>query len=142
MLVFTPEKTELSIYRLDFNADLLGSIKEIVEREDVGAGAFWVIGAVSKAKFSFYDQSSKKYLEVSMNEPLEVASCIGNVAEMEGRKVIHAHVVFSNRKGEAFGGHLLEGTTIFSAELVLLKFKDIKLRRSFDSVTGLNLLSP
>lgn len=139
MIKFKPKEFEFSIYKLDFNDDLLNAIKKAVEKID--SGVFWVIGAVSKAKFSFYDQENKVYREILINKPLEITSCIGNVAELNGEKIIHAHVTFSDNLGNAFGGHLIEGTKIFSAEMFLIEFKNFKLYRKFDETTGLNLFS-
>ncbi len=140
MIKFNPKEIELSIYKLDFNSDLLNSIKQIAENVD--SGLFWIIGAVSKAKFSFYDQKNKVYREISIDKPLEITSCIGNIGELNGEKIIHAHITFSDELGNAFGGHLIEGTKIFSAEMFLIEFKNFKLYRKFDQTTGLNLFSP
>ncbi|MBS7657747.1 MAG: DNA-binding protein [Candidatus Bathyarchaeia archaeon] len=140
MIVFKPKESCFSIYKLDFNDDLLNAIKEAAEKVD--SGFFWVIGAVSKAKFSFYDQKKKVYREILIDKPLEITSCIGNIAEFNGKKIIHAHITFSDELGNAFGGHLIEGTKIFSAEMFLIEFKNFKLRRCFDQITGLNLFSP
>ena len=50
-----------------------------------------------------------KYETIRLEGPLEIASCTGNVAvDEKGEVVIHAHVVVSNEKGEAFGGHLMK----------------------------------
>ncbi len=92
MIVFKPKEAELSIYKLDFDSDLLNAIKEVAKKID--SGFFWVIGAVSKAKFSFYDQKNKVYREISINKPLEITSCIGNIADLNGEKIVHAHITF------------------------------------------------
>jgi predicted DNA-binding protein with PD1-like motif len=139
MIIFKPKEAEFSIYKLDFNSDLLNAVKEVAEKID--SGFFWIIGAVSKAKFSFYDQKNKVYREISIDKPLEITSCIGNIAELNGEKIVHAHITFSDELGNAFGGHLTEGTKIFSAEMFLIEFKNFKLHRSFDQTTGLNLFS-
>jgi len=51
----------------------------------------------------------------------------------------HVHLVLGDKEGKTFGGHLDEGTTIFSAEMFLLEVKNIVLEREYDEVTGLNL---
>jgi predicted DNA-binding protein with PD1-like motif len=124
---------------LAHDADLLTSIREFADREGIGSGMFHLIGAVKKATLSFYDQQVKKYVNISLNRPLEVLSCVGNVGKLDGKTVIHAHVTLSDGEGKAYGGHLSEGTTIFSAELFLIELKGVSLEREYDTVTGLNL---
>jgi predicted DNA-binding protein with PD1-like motif len=67
---------------------------------------------------------------------------MGNVAiDEKGDTVIHAHVVLSNEKCEAFGGHLAKGSHVgATAELVIIEGLNVNLVRSPDEKTRLNLL--
>ncbi len=129
------------VCRLDYDSDLLNSIKEFVESVGVKAGFFFVIGAVKNGEFSIYDQKNKKYLRISIDKALEITSCIGNVSQLNGETLIHAHVNFADENGRVYGGHLEPGVKVFSAELILTELKDIKLERKYDEKTGLNLWS-
>ena len=57
------------------------------------------------------------------DEPLELLSLSGNIARRDdGTVVVHGHMVVSSglEDGRAYGGHLIEGTIVFSTmELVL-----------------------
>jgi predicted DNA-binding protein with PD1-like motif len=77
-----------------------------------------------------------------MPGPLEIASCMGNIAlDEEGRTVVHAHLVVSNEKGQAFGGHLMKDCHVgATAELVIGEAVGVDLRRIFDEKTKLKLL--
>jgi len=127
------------VCRLAHDADLLTSIREFVEKESIRSGMFHLIGAVKNATVSFYDQQAKKYVDIPFDKPLEVLSCFGNVGKLEDKTVIHAHMTLSDSEGKTYGGHLSEGTTIFSAELILIELKGVNLEREYDPVTGLNL---
>jgi predicted DNA-binding protein with PD1-like motif len=124
---------------LDHGADLIASIKGIAEENGVKAGVFWIIGAVKRATIGYYDQVERSYVKVSMDEPLEIASCIGNIAQFKGETLIHAHITLADRSGKAFGGHLYEDTIVYAAELYLTEL-NLRLEREYDETTGLNLL--
>jgi predicted DNA-binding protein with PD1-like motif len=47
------------------------------------------------------------------------------------KKIVHA--TFSDNLGNVFRGHLTERTKIFSTEMFLIKFKNFKLYRKFES---------
>ena len=55
--------------------------------------------------------------------------------------IVHPHIVVSNEKSEAFGGHLMKGSFVgATAELVIVEGVGVKLLRAFDEKTKLNLL--
>lgn len=127
------------IASLGHGADLLASIKEVAEENHIKAAVFWAIGAVRKAAIGYYDQKERRYVRISIDEPLEIASCTGNIARFKDETLVHAHIVLADRDGKALGGHLYEGTIIYAAELYLTEL-GLKLEREYDETTGLNLL--
>lgn len=127
------------VCRLNYESDLLDSIRRFADEKGVKVAVFFVLGAVKKARFSFYDQEEKRYLEHEIDEPMEVLSCIGNISKMKEETIVHGHIVLSNRKGRSYGGHLRNGTIVFSAELFIMELEGTVLEREYDEVTGLNL---
>jgi len=127
-------------FRLLEDEDLLVGIQERMNRSGVKAGYFMAIGALKSAVLGLYHAGEYKYIRV--NGPLELASCMGNVAINEsGETVIHAHVVVSDEKGAAFGGHLMKECIVSpTAELTVAEALDVNLVRAFDDKTKLNLL--
>jgi predicted DNA-binding protein with PD1-like motif len=67
--------------RLSKGEDLIGSIRNIAERERVCSGVFSAIGTVSQAHFYFY---APKRTPILLKEPLEIVSCIGSISLEEG----------------------------------------------------------
>lgn len=136
-------KTQIArafVAKLPYGADLLNSIKEVAIKAKIQSASFTAIGAVKKARVSYYDQTTKKYNELIFNEPMEIVSCIGNISELKGNVIVHAHLVLSDEIGRAFGGHLLEGTELFACELMMNEYKNLKIKRKYDELTGLNLM--
>lgn len=74
-----------------------------------------------------------------LNGPLELLQMSGNITQTEGGEpYLHAHVTISLGRPEAtcFGGHLVEGCTIFSTcEMVLAELEDIAFMRLMDQHT-------
>jgi hypothetical protein len=119
---------------------LLGSLEDLARDAAVQGGAFTAIGAVRKAAFSFYDQSSHRYVPIKMNEGMEIVSCSGTFGVLNGSPKIHCHVAFSNREGLAFGGHLIQGTEVFVGEVHLTEVDGVKLERRVEQETGMAIL--
>jgi predicted DNA-binding protein with PD1-like motif len=128
------------ICRLKYESDLLDSIKELSNQNNFASATFSAIGAVKKATISFYYQEEKRYREMTIDKPLEVLVCCGNVGKLRGETLVHGHITLSDAHGQAWGGHLTKGTEVFAMELVMTELRDIKLVREFDTVTGLNLV--
>jgi len=116
------------------------SIRKNAEKENVKAGVFTLIGALKQATVGCYRNG--EYKRIELKGPLEIASCMGNIAiDEEGGIVVHSHIVVSNEDGEAFGGHLMKGSFVgATAELVVIEVLGINLRRTLDQRTGLELL--
>lgn len=125
------------LLRLENGADWRGQIEEFAASEDIEAGWFVAMGAVRGAEIWFYDQAETEYRSVTFDEPLEVASCVGNVSLLDGEQFAHTHAVLSRRSGQSLAGHLNAGTT-FAGEVYLRAF-DATLEREHDEVTDLDL---
>jgi uncharacterized protein len=138
MLIRDFRQGRIFIARLDHGADLISQITNLAEENGIKTGALSAIGALSRAKLAYYDQLSHEYGEFSLEEPVELAACSGNISMRDGRPFVHAHAVLSDRTGRTWGGHLTCGT-IFAAELYLQELSGLPLKRVPDSITGLNL---
>ncbi|WP_101295064.1 PPC domain-containing DNA-binding protein [Halegenticoccus soli] len=123
--------------RLEHGADWREEIEEFASREGIESAWFAAMGAVQDAELWYYDQDDKEYRSVTFDEPLEVASCVGNVALLDGEPFAHTHVTLSRRSGQTLAGHL-NAATVFAGEVYLRSFEE-PLERSRDDVTDLDL---
>jgi len=119
--------------------DLLESITQFCQENNIQAGIVLAIGALQKAKFGYYDQKEKIYLENSIEEPVEIVSCLGNISLKEGKPFVHAHISLANKEGKVFGGHLNPGCTVFACECSIIELEGKNLERKFEQITGLSL---
>ena len=131
---------KIGVFRLLENDDLIESVKKRAQESNIRAGAFILIGSIKHAVLGYYRDG--EYKNTKFEGPLEVASCTGNVAvDEKGETVVHAHVVVTNEKGEAFGGHLMTDSPVgATAELILIETEGISMVRVFDEKTKLRLL--
>jgi predicted DNA-binding protein with PD1-like motif len=127
-------------FRLPQDEDLFDGIIKSVEESGVKAGVFFVIGALKHMIAGCLKEGEYKLIEVE--GPLEIASCMGNVAVDErGKIAIHAHLLASNEKGESFGGHLMKGSIVgVTAELIIIEVLNIKMKRVTSQKTKFKLL--
>lgn len=131
------ETTDEYVARLETGADWRAEIESLADAVDADAAWFTALGAVQDAELWFYDQDACEYEPIEFDEPLEVASCVGNVSLLEGDRFAHTHVVLSGPDGNAVAGHLNEAT-VWAGEVHMRVFED-SLERDHDETTDLDL---
>jgi uncharacterized protein len=137
---FIAENTgRVIVTRLEPSEDILKSIEKIVAENKLLSGHLSLIGAVSKVHLGYFDLHEKVYKDFTIDEDLEVVSCVGNISRLNEGYVVHAHVVASDVTGKCYAGHLMEGCTVsVTMEIVITEFTEMS--RARDEETGLNLL--
>lgn len=130
----------LVVCGLPHGEDLLTAIEDAATKADARSGVFLLIGALDKARFGFYSEEGR-FEPIDIERQLDITSCIGNLADEDGRLVIHAHMTVSDAEGRVYGGHVLTGCRIWiRAELVIFPIEGVQLKRSYDEASGLHVL--
>jgi predicted DNA-binding protein with PD1-like motif len=126
--------------RLSEGEDLAEAIKKRAEESGIKAGMFLLIGTLKEVVLGYYKDG--QHQPIRLDGPLEIASCTGTIAvDEKGEVAVHAHVVVSNEKGEAFGGHLMKDSHVgIFAELALIEALGVNLQRVYDEKLKLKLL--
>jgi len=127
--------------RLYTGDDLLKELTRIVQEKGIKVGKISAIGAVQKAKISYYNQDQQVYQDREFNEHLEIVNLLGNISSKDGEVMIHAHISLGDDEGNLFGGHLAEETRVFACEFIIEEYQGEPLNRAYDQVTGLTLWS-
>ena len=127
------------IGQLPHGADLLESLTEIVQRENIRLGRISGIGATTHAVVAYYDQNIKKYNSLEFSGGMEILCLNGNVSLRDGKPFVHVHILLGNAEGKVFGGHLLPGTKLFACEVTIDEVEGEELVRERDERTGLFL---
>jgi predicted DNA-binding protein with PD1-like motif len=122
--------------------EAMSCLQTFVEKERIAAAQFTAIGALSAARLDYFDWEKKEYLPIPVNEQVEVASLIGDVAlSPEGKPALHIHVVLGRRDGSALAGHLAEAHVRPTLEVILTE-PPAHLVKAHDPDSGLALIRP
>jgi len=95
-------------------------LQQFATMEGVGGAQITAIGALSSAKLAFFDWETKEYRPIAVEEQVEVASLIGDIAVGPDRQPsVHVHAVLGRRDSTALAGHLLEGYVRPTLEIIV-----------------------
>jgi predicted DNA-binding protein with PD1-like motif len=133
------EPSKMFIGKLSHGKDLLEEMIALCIKENITLGRVEGIGAVQRARVGYYNQAAREYQYIEFNGHLEITNLVGNISIKDNKPFVHAHVTLADEKGNAFGGHLAQGTVIFACEIIVHAFEGPKLTRSYDETTGLPL---
>jgi uncharacterized protein len=120
---------------------VLPELETFAREHEITAARFTAIGAFSDVNIGYFDRDRKEFLEIPVQEQVEVLSLLGDIAEDDGEPKVHAHVVLGLRDGRTRGGHLLEAHVWPTLE-VILDESPSHLRKRSDPETGLALIDP
>ena len=121
--------------------ETMASIVGFAREQQLRATQFSAIGAFSSVVVAYFDWATKQYRSIPIEEQVEVLSLVGDITLEDGKPKVHAHVVIGKADATAHGGHLVEGHVRPTLEILLTESPK-HLRRRFDSVSGLALISP
>lgn len=119
--------------------DVMTSLEAHARRTGMKAAHFVALGAFRSATLAYFDWKTKEYLEIPVDEQVEVTSMVGNIGVHDGDLVVHAHCVLGRPDGSAITGHLLEARVRPTLELFLTAY-DHQLVRRMDDDSGLPLI--
>lgn len=127
------------IVRLATGEEIHASLKELATLERIDAAGVEGIGAVYDAVLGYFDRTTSEYLRKTVPEEMEILSLSGNLSVKESQPFAHLHVVLGGRTFEAVAGHLFEGRTGATCEIIVRPLAGF-VRRTLDEATGLYLL--
>ena len=118
------------VKRLIAGADLKRELEELASSEALPAGIIGcLVGSLSQAKLRVAGASAVQTIE----GPLEIVSATGTISESG----MHVHIAVSNRNGDTYGGHLVDGCHVFTTvEIVILGVSGWRFARANDPATG------
>ena len=129
-------------YALIFDSgdEVKALLEEFAAQEELTAAHFSGIGAFSRVTLGFFNWESKEYEEIPVDEQVEVAAFLGDVALGEDGPQVHAHLVVGDRSGRARAGHLVNAVVRPTLEVVLTE-TPAELRKRHDPESGLALIA-
>ncbi|HET7619494.1 MAG TPA: PPC domain-containing DNA-binding protein [Vicinamibacterales bacterium] len=127
------------LLRLETDEEIVGAVTRFAADHGIQAASVEGIGSVHAAVLGYFDRATKQYLRRTFDDDMEILSLLGNLALNDGKPFAHVHVVLGDREFKAAAGHLFEGKTAATCELVIRPLSG-SARRAKDEATGLALL--
>jgi predicted DNA-binding protein with PD1-like motif len=119
--------------------EVMACLTDFATRERITAAQVSAIGALSDAELLYFDWEAKDYRKIPVNEQVEVASLLGDVAEADGKPTLHLHIVIGRRDGAAMAGHLGAAHVRPTLEVIVTE-SPAHLRKRHDPESGLALI--
>lgn len=116
-------------------------LTELARREEISGAGLTAVGAFSSATLAYFDRDEMDYVDIPIEEQVEVLSMVGDVALADGQPEVHAHVVVGHRDGSTAGGHLQEAAVYPTLEVIVTETPE-HLHKTHDRETGLTLIDP
>jgi uncharacterized protein len=116
-------------------------LQDFAAKERLGGAQVTAIGALSRATLAFFDWDTKRYNPIPVDEQVEVASLVGDIAVgPDGKPSVHVHAVLGRRDGTSMAGHLQEGHVRPTLEIIITE-SPAHLCKVKDEESGLALIS-
>lgn len=126
------------VLSLNNHVEISAALAAFCRDLDIRCGAVYGIGAINEATFRFLDPATKKYVDKTFSEQMEITNLTGNISRKDGAVYLHLHITASRRDYTCVGGHMLTAHVNGACELVVERFS-CEAGRRFDDETGLNL---
>ena len=121
-------------FRIRPGNDLKKEIEKYVEENKLDAASvITCVGGLNSLVARMPGATPDKQVEKSFEGEFEIVSLVGTLS----REGSHIHISVSNKKGEAYGGHLKNGSIVHpTAEVIILNSSDEIYKRKPDPETG------
>ncbi|MBR1873080.1 MAG: DNA-binding protein [Bacteroidales bacterium] len=139
MYSYTEVEANKYVLSIDNHQEMMAALRDFCQEHEIFAGEVRGIGAVSEATLRFLNPATKKYVDRTFSEQMEIANLIGNISIKDNEVYLHVHITLGREDYTAVAGHLLTATINGACELVVEDWPDGYLGRKFDEETGLNL---
>ena len=126
------------VLSIDNHQEISAALAAFCREKDIRCGAVYGLGAINKATFRFLDPATKKYVDKTFEEQMEIANLTGNISRSEGKPYLHVHACLGRADYTMSGGHLLRAVVRGACELFVRPMPG-PVGRRFDPETGLNL---
>ena len=137
-----------SIYvRFDKGDEIISGITDICKKEKILSAIYSGIGGCSDVSVGTLIPETNEFLKHNISGVmLEMISLNGNISSDYNDNIEHhTHAMFSyldeNKEQRFIGGHLLETTVSYTAEIEIKPVQNGVIRRKQDEITGITVWS-
>lgn len=102
----------------DPGEEAFGALEQLARQENLEAAHLSGLGGFESATLGWFDRQKKDFRRTRIDEPTEVLSLVGDVAEGPDGPSLNVHVVLGLADGTTRGGHLLEAQVFPTLEVM------------------------
>lgn len=117
--------------------EIVNALETFCKEQGIMSGTILGIGAIDELTLRFFNPLTKKYVDKTFHEQMEIANLTGNISRMDGKVYLHLHVTVGRSDYSALAGHLLAATLNGAGEFVV-EASGTAIDRAYDPETGLN----
>ncbi len=99
--------------------EAVATLTQFARAERLEASQVTAVGGFERATVGWFDRAARQFRHIPVDEPSEVLSLIGDVAEAQDGPSLNLHVVLGLSDGTTRGGHLIEGRVFPTLEVVV-----------------------
>ncbi len=122
--------------------EVMETLAAFAARQGITAAQITAIGAFKDVVLKYFDWQAKEYASIPIDDQVEVASLIGDVAvSPSGKPALHIHLVVGRSDGSAMAGHLGRAHVRPTLEVIMTE-SPAYLQKVADPRTGLALIDP
>ena len=78
------EWNERYVLSIDNHQEIMEALAHFCKKQKIKAGEITGIGAISEATFRFLDPATKKYVDKTFAEQMEITNLTGNISAKDG----------------------------------------------------------
>ena len=105
------------LLRLERGEEIHASLVRFAEENGIRGAVVSGLGAVEDVELGYYDVERRVYDRREVPENTELLSLTGNLSRLDGKPVLHAHLVLMRKDFSLVGGHLFRGTIAVTGEI-------------------------
>lgn len=125
------------IININTQNEIVEALTAFCEEKQIKSGFITGIGAIDEVTLRFFNPSTKKYVDKTFHEQMEISNLTGNISTLDGKEYLHLHITVGKSDYTALAGHLLSARLNGAGEFVVEDYGE-RIERSFNPNLGLN----
>ncbi len=125
------------VISINTREEIVKALTAFCEEKKIKSGTITGLGAINEVTLRFFNPATKKYVDKTFREQMEISNLTGNISTMDGKEYLHLHITVGGSDYSARAGHLLSAVLNGAGEFVVEDFGE-RIERTYNPSLGLN----
>lgn len=117
--------------------EIVKALNLFCEERKIKSGNITGLGAINEVTLRFFNPETKKYIDKTFREQMEISNLTGNISTMNGKPYLHIHITVGRADYSSRAGHLLSAVLNGAGEFVVEDLGE-DIERTYNPTLGLN----